>query len=90
MLYNTDNADSCAWARSGFANNNIAQDLCRLVSALQFSMQHSVSSLWWPTDMNTLTDLLSRMLDEDGNVTAKGQADFETENSKLERRIVNG
>ena len=33
--YHTDSQNSFAWARSGFASNDIAQELCRLIGALQ-------------------------------------------------------
>ena len=83
VVYNTAITNSYAWAQSGFANNDIARDLCRLVSALQFTMQHSVASLWWLTYLNLLADLLSRMVDESGNFTQQGRAEFEAENNKL-------
>ena len=42
-------------------------------------------SLWWPTYINTMADLISRMLDANGNEIASVRDEFECENAKLEK-----
>ena len=84
VLFATDNQNACAWLGSMFANNKLAQDICRLITANCFTDEHTVRSLWWPTYVNTLADLVSRMLDSDGVPIPKVREEFEMENAKLE------
>ena len=85
VLFATDNQNACAWLGSMFANNELAQDLCRLITSLCFTEEHTVRSLWWPTYISTMADLISRMLDENGNEIASVREEFEGENAKLEK-----
>ena len=83
--YHTDSQNSFAWARSGFASNDIAQELCRLIGALQAVYTLHMLPVWWPSAINLMADLLSRMLDRDGNVISSVQGKFEELNSALEK-----
>jgi hypothetical protein len=83
VLFATDNQNACAWLGSMFANNELAQDICRLITANCFTDEHTVRSLWWPTYVNTLADLVSRMLDSDGVSILKVREEFEMKNAKL-------
>ena len=92
VLFNTDNQNEWAWVGSIYANNELAQDLCRLISTLCVAMQHSVKALWWPTYVNTLADLISRLVDADGREIPSVREEWELENVKLDEpyRIVKG
>ena len=54
VLFCTDNQNAKAWTDSMFANNDLAQEICRLISSLCFTEMHTIRSLWWPTYINVL------------------------------------
>ena len=85
VLFCTDNQNAKAWTDSMFANNDLAQEICRLISSLCFTEMHTIRSLWWPTYINKLADLISRLLDENGREIPSVRQEFEEENAKLER-----
>lgn len=84
VLFNTDNHNSYSWLHTMLANNELAQEICRLIATLCFTEEHTIRSLWWPTYVNNLADLISRMLDEDGNEISSVREEFELDNAQLE------
>ena len=84
VLFATDNQNACTWSNAGFANNEMAQDLCRLISSLSFTECHTVQSMWWPTYINKLADLISRMVDANGVEIPSVRQEWEVENARLE------
>ena len=84
-FYHTDNQNSFAWAKSGFASNDIAQELCRLIGALQACFTLHLLPVWWPSALNLMADILSRMLDENGNVIMPMSEKFDKLNNSLKQ-----
>ena len=84
VLFNTDNHNSYSWLHTMFANNELAREVCRLIATLCFTEEHTIRSLWWPTYVNNLADLISRMLDENGNEIPSVREEFEVDNAQLE------
>ena len=82
MLFCTDNQNAKTWADSMFANNDLAQEICRLISSMCFAEMHTIRSLWWPTYINKLVDLIFRLLDENGNEIPSVRQELEEENAK--------
>ena len=83
-LVHIDNQNACAWLGSMFADNELAQDICSLITSLCFTEEHTLRSLWWSTYINTMVDLIIRMLDEQGNEISSVREECENENAKLE------
>ena len=84
-FYHTDNQNSFAWAKSGFASNDIAQELCRLIGALQACFTLHLLPVWWPSALNLMADILSRMLDENGTVIMPMSEKFDKLNNSLKQ-----
>ena len=84
-FYHTDSQNSFAWAKSGFASNDIAQELCRLIGALQACFTLHLLPVWWPSAQNLMADILSRMLDAQGNTIANMKRKLEELNGTLQR-----
>ena len=61
-LFNTDNQNAWSWLKTLFANNELAQEICRPIATFSFTGEHTVRSLWWPTYANTIADFISRLL----------------------------
>ena len=61
IRYWTDNQNSHDWVKSMFANNALAQDLCRLIAALCLRYNLHVIPEWLSTHVNKLADLASRV-----------------------------
>ena len=85
VLFNTDNQNAWSWLKAMLANNELAQEICRRIATLSFTGEHTVRSLWWPTYVNTIADLISRLLDADGNEIPSVREEFEEENAKFVR-----
>lgn len=82
-FYFTDNRNSRDWAKSHFSNNPVAQEMCRFISMMQAILTLTLMPVWLASGKNTLADLTSRMVDEDGNFIAAQVRAFEDVNAGL-------
>ena len=83
VFYHSDNTNSCSWTRSGFAGNDIAQELTRLAAVMQAMFQLFVIPMWVPTLSNKLADLISRMVNERGNTVVTTRSEIAVLNAQL-------
>ena len=84
VKYWTDNQNSHAWVKSMFANNALAQDLCRLIAVLALRYDLHVVPMWLSTHDNFLADLASRVYTDAKTRCDKEYPEWVRENARLD------
>ena len=83
VKYYTDNQNSHAWTLSMFANNELAQDLCRLITVLSLKYDVQVRPFWLSTHINSFADLISRIYIDASHRCEKTYSEFVDKNNDL-------
>lgn len=88
VRYCTDNQNSKSWTKSGFAGCAVAQDLCRLMCALELVYGVQFVAEWVASLVNQLADYSTRRINKDGTTNAQMAEQFESINASLTEPYV--